>query len=115
MEAVIGALYLDGGIDAASEWIHRVILNDIEKKRLFFDSKTSLQELTQAAGFGTPEYKVTGMLGPSHSRVFTVDIYILGKKITGGRGTSKKQAQQDAAHKVLEMYGDDIGRLSGDD
>ena len=58
MEAVIGALYLDGGFDAAHDFIHRFILSDLENKILFYDSKTVLQEILQAEGDGEFSYEL---------------------------------------------------------
>ena len=73
MEAVIGAIFLDGGFDAARSFIHRFILNDIEHKRMFTDSKTILQEVIQR-DFKSCEVKycVTDETGPDHNKSFTV-------------------------------------------
>lgn len=100
-EALIGAIYLDGGIEAAEKFILSFVLNDIEHKKLFYDSKTALQELTQSAGWGVPDYEITGQSGPDHARVFTAQVS-LGEKILGtGEGTTKKHAQQKAAYNAL--------------
>lgn len=102
MEAVIGAIFLDGGFDAARSFIHRFILNDIEHKRMFTDSKTILQEAVQRMPQeGALSYSLTGMDGPDHDRHFTVDA-VLGEEVLGtGRGSTKKAAEQEAAYRAL--------------
>ena len=74
MEAVIGALYLDGGFDAAHDFIQRFILSDLENKILFYDSKTVLQEILQAEGDGEFSYELKGEEGPDHNKSFWVHV-----------------------------------------
>ena len=76
MEAMIGAIYLDGGFANAKEYIDRFILNDIENKQLFFDSKTILQEIVQGEMECEPVYELTGEEGPNHNKKFTVQVLI---------------------------------------
>lgn len=100
MEAVIGAIYLDGGFASAKEYIHRFILNDIEHKQLFYDSKTILQEVVQAHGLEV-EYELTGEEGPEHDKKFHVIAKAGDLFVVKGTGHTKKAAQQQAAYNAL--------------
>ncbi len=101
MEALLGAIYLDGGFASAKEFVHRFILNDIEHKKLFFDSKTILQERIQSATDEVLHYEVVKEEGPDHNKRFTVNA-CLGKQIIGtGSGRTKKAAEQEAAYYAL--------------
>lgn len=101
MEALIGAIYLDGGIDKAKEFVDRFILNDIENKKLFYDSKTILQEITQGKHMGAITYELIGESGPDHDKIFTVALKISDKVIEEGSGKTKKSAEQEAAYKAI--------------
>ena len=103
-EAVIGAIYLDGGLSQARQFIKKFVLKDIDKKRLFFDSKTQLQTLTQRAGQEL-SYEVVGEEGPDHDKSYTVEVSIDKKPIARGKGSSKKHAQQSAAYEALLVLG----------
>ncbi len=104
LEAVIGAIYLDAGLDMARAFIMQYVLNDIEKKTLFNDSKSILQERIQAVSKGVPEYRLDNATGPDHCRTYFVSVYFEGKKIGEGSGATKKAAEQDAAyHALLSM------------
>ena len=81
MEAVIGAIYLDGGLANAKEFIHRFILNDIEHKQLFYDSKTILQEMVQAKYKETLVYELIKEEGPDHNKSFEVCVKIGDEEI----------------------------------
>jgi ribonuclease III len=99
LEAVIGAVYLDQGLDAASELVHRLFDPLIEKSSNLgagLDWKTSLQELTAAEGLGVPEYAVTEA-GPDHEKTFTAAARVGGVEYGTGTGRSKKEAEQQAA------------------
>ena len=96
MEAVIGAIYLDGGFASAKEYIHRFILNDIEHKQLFYDSKTILQEIIQSRQDGELSYEILKEEGPDHSKSFTVEALINGKSMGTGIGHTKKAAEQNS-------------------
>ena len=102
MEAVIGAIYLDGGLANAKEFIHRFILNDIEHKQLFYDSKTILQELVQEKGLQPIEYILTGEEGPDHDKCFTVVVQVNGQIVGNGTGHTKKAAEQAAAYQAIQ-------------
>ena len=101
MEAMIGAIYLDGGFSNAKEYIDRFILNDIENKQLFFDSKTILQEIVQGEMECEPVYELTGEEGPNHNKKFTVQVLIREQVYGTGSGRTKKAAEQEAAYAAL--------------
>ncbi|MFI0736575.1 ribonuclease III [Streptomyces sp. NPDC021100] len=99
LEAVIGAVYLDQGLDAAAELVHRLFDPLIEKSSNLgagLDWKTSLQELTATEGLGVPEYLVTET-GPDHEKTFTAAARVGGVEYGTGTGRSKKEAEQQAA------------------
>ena len=100
LEALIGAIYLDGGFANAKEFIHRFVLNDLENKQLFFDSKTILQEVVQAHGLEV-EYELTGEEGPEHDKKFHVIAKAGDLFVVKGTGHTKKAAQQQAAYNAL--------------
>ena len=103
-EALIGAIYLDGGFTSAKEFIHRHVLSDLEDKKLFFDSKTILQEMVQAGENEEIAYRLVKEEGPEHDKAFYVDVLVGGKCMGHGRGRSKKAAQQQAAYRaILQM------------
>ena len=101
LEALIGAIYLDGGYEPARLFIRKFILNDIENKKLFIDSKTVLQEFAQSAGY-KPEYELISETGPDHCKEFTVSVKINGKVMGKGSGNSKKNAEQKAAYTAIK-------------
>ena len=102
MEALIGAIYMDGGFASAKEFVHRFIMTDIEHKKLFYDSKTILQEQVQKNWHdGEISYVLTGEEGPDHDKTFLVDLYVAGEKKSSGKGRTKKAAEQDAAYRCL--------------
>ena len=100
LEALIGAIYLDGGFANAKEFIHRFVLNDLENKQLFYDSKTILQEVVQAHGREV-EYELTGEEGPEHDKKFHVIAKAGDLFVVKGTGHTKKAAQQQAAYNAL--------------
>ncbi|MBQ7956233.1 MAG: ribonuclease III [Lachnospiraceae bacterium] len=101
MEALIGAIYLDGGIGKAKEFIYRFILSDLEDKQLFFDSKTTLQELAQKELKAEICYELVSENGPEHEKEFVVEVHMDGKVLGRGYGKNKKSAQQHAAYEAL--------------
>ena len=101
LEAVIGAVYLDGGFASAKELVTRVVLNDIEHKQLFSDSKTILQELVQGNYGGDLVYRVLSEEGPDHNKKFLVEAQIAGVPYGQGREKKKKSAEQEAAYATL--------------
>ena len=101
MEALIGAIYLDGGFANAKEFIARFVLNDIEHKQLFYDSKTILQELVQGNFSQELHYHLLSEEGPDHDKKFVVEARI-GTDVYGqGVGRTKKGAEQEAAYHTL--------------
>ena len=101
MEAVIGAIFLDGGIECAKAFINRFILSDLEDKQLFYDSKTNLQELVQGTLKKEIHYEPAGEFGPEHDKTFMVEVYVGEEKIGTGEGRTKKAAEQKAAYEAL--------------
>ena len=104
-EAVIGAIYLDGGFANAKEFILKFVLNDLEHKKLFYDSKTILQEIVQAHFPYGVVYHLIKEEGPDHNKSFTVAVHI-GEECYGeGTGRTKKAAEQEAAyHAILKLH-----------
>lgn len=101
MEAVIGAIFLDGGIEKAEEFILRFILSDIEGKQLFYDSKSNLQELMQGTLKKEFHYELLEESGPEHSKCFVVEVTMEGTSLGRGLGRTKKAAEQQAAYEAL--------------
>ncbi|MBE5905962.1 MAG: ribonuclease III [Lachnospiraceae bacterium] len=101
LEAVIGAIYLDGGFTSAKEFILKFILTDIEHKQLFYDSKTILQELVQAEFSEDLNYALVKEEGPDHAKLFGVEARIGSKCVGVGEGPTKKAAEQEAAYHAL--------------
>lgn len=103
LESVIAAIYLDGGINKAYEFIEKFVLNDIENKKLFSDSKTHLQELVGAAGHDNQlRYEIVNESGPDHDRTYEANVLLNNKVIGSGHGRTKKAAQQQAAYSALK-------------
>lgn len=105
LEALIGAIYLDGGFANAKEFIQNFILNDLENKKLFYDSKTILQEIVQGNIMQAISYQVLKEEGPDHDKSFQVGIFIGDILFGTGMGRTKKAAEQEAAYKaILELH-----------
>ena len=103
MEALIGAVYLDGGMEEARGLISRFVLDDLEKNRRFTDAKTALQEMAQRLGKSV-EYRTVSEEGPPHRRVYTVEALVDGVRAGGGTGSGKKAAQQEAAKDAISSW-----------
>lgn len=102
-EALIAALYLDGGLEAAHPFVRDELSREIEESALSrADHKSALQELLQARGDPVPDYVVVEEQGPSHRRRFRVRCVIRGEAVSEGEGYSKKAAQQEAARRALD-------------
>ena len=106
VEAVIAAIYLDGGIGSARKVIRRFILDREEEKAASRDYKTALQELIQRESGQVLNYRLTGSSGPDHAKIFSVEVDLNGVTVGAGRGHSKKEAEQMAAKTA-------IAKLSG--
>lgn len=105
-EAVFAAVYLDGGIEAASGLIHRVLLDAereeaVEERRR--DFKTELQELVQRKADQVLTYRMAGEQGPDHNKTFLAEVLLNGQVVGAGGGHSKKEAEQSAAQSALEI------------
>ena len=101
MEAVIGAIYLDGGMESARTFINRFILSDLEDKQLFYDSKSNLQELIQGKLKKDFHYELLEESGPEHNKLFRVSVHMEDELLGTGEGRTKKAAEQQAAYKAL--------------
>ncbi|HOO79961.1 MAG TPA: ribonuclease III [Lachnospiraceae bacterium] len=100
-EAVLGAMYLDGGMEPVKAFIHKHVLSDCEQKRTQSDSKSVLQEIVQAKNLGNISYEVTGEAGPEHDKVFEVQVFIDGTPYGTGNGRNKKTAEKAAAYEAV--------------
>ncbi|WP_408070902.1 ribonuclease III [Butyrivibrio sp. JL13D10] len=104
MEAIIGAIYLDSGIDAARAHIEKFILNNPEEKQIFYDSKSVLQEMVQKDSALELRYEICGEKGPEHDKIFEAAVFVGDKKLGEGSGRTKKSAEQKAAYQaILEL------------
>ena len=103
LEAVIGAIYLDGGYDKARKFVKRKFLGHINETVIQSDYKSRLQQITQAKYMGLPTYDVIRETGPDHIKTFYVAVYIQGIRYTTGEGSSKKNAEQNAAMKAINL------------
>ncbi|MBI5229893.1 MAG: ribonuclease III [Candidatus Magasanikbacteria bacterium] len=108
MESVIGAIYLDQGWEAVSNFIHRFIIShlpEILQNRAYIDAKSHFQELAQEKTGITPSYKVLKEWGPDHDKHFIVGVFLDKEQMAEGTGTSKQEAQTEAAENALNAKG----------
>lgn len=112
-EAILGAIYIDGGYEIARDICLELLDEEIKivlsGGNLNTDYKTQLQEILQRHGTVKIEYKLQKEEGPEHDKLFTIDLFFNGKKIGEGQGKSKKQAEQEAAHYAILNGGDLLG------
>ncbi len=103
IEAIIGAHYLDGGIQAAQKFIQENLLSYIDKiaTKPLKDAKSRLQEIVQAKGLLAPKYEVFKEVGPDHAKKFTIKVVVDGKSLGEGKGKNKSEAEQQAAKKAM--------------
>lgn len=101
LEALIGAIYLDGGLTNVKEFILNHVLNDLENKKFFYDSKTIFQEMVQSYNLGLISYKLIGESGPDHDKTFVEAVFVGEEEFGIGEGSSKKAAEQMAAYKGI--------------
>ena len=101
MEAIVGAIFLDSGIEEAKRFIMTYILSDMEKNKMFYDSKSTLQEIVQKNGSASLEYTVLEEKGPEHQKEFVVAVNLNGDRLGVGIGKNKKAAEQKAAYEAL--------------
>ncbi len=107
-EALIGAIYIDGGYDAAEKFIESQLFHktdEVVEKRLWQDAKSKLQEIAQGMVGVTPTYELVNQTGPDHDKVFVVVARIGQERLANGEGRSKQEAEQDAAQKALAAKG----------
>ena len=107
VEALIGAIYLDQGIKKSEKFVKKYMLSKLDNilsNKLFLDSKSKFQEKSQEVYKITPHYKVLKESGPDHKRIFEIGLYLKNKLITKGKGSSKQEAQVDAATKGIKKY-----------
>ncbi|MBO4863039.1 MAG: ribonuclease III [Eubacterium sp.] len=103
-ESVLGAIYLDGGMDEAERYIKKFLLSDIESKSTFYDAKSILQEYAQGKGMKL-DYRLISTTGPEHNRVYRVVARLDGVEYEEGTGPTKKMAEQVAAHETINRLG----------
>jgi ribonuclease-3 len=117
-EALLAAIYLDRGIEAAKDFVRRHFsetLLEIDPLDLTAtDYKTALQERLQSEGLPTPQYEIVESLGPDHRRVFQVELRVNGKRLATGEGTTIKGAHQAAARSALDNIDPEIEKLKED-
>lgn len=104
LEAVIGAIYLDGGLEPARDFIEDLVLCDIDEIVEHTDHinyKSHLQEWTQRKYRGYPKYRINSTMGPEHDKLFVIEVFVNGTMVGKGRGKSKKDAEQMAAKEAL--------------
>ncbi len=101
-EAIVGAIYIDGGFDEAKKFVTKYVLEDIGERQLFVDSKSILQEMVQAESQSKLQYKLIGERGPEHNKEFEVAVYIDNQCMATAIGHNKKDAEQKAAYSALK-------------
>ena len=105
LEALIGAIYLNGGYEETFDFLEKNLFGKIEEvieKKLWIDAKSLFQEKAQELESVTPAYKVLAESGPDHEKVFTMGVFLGDELIAEGNGASKQEAEQDAARKALK-------------
>jgi ribonuclease III len=107
-EAIVGAIYLDGGVDAASSFVDRQLSEFLEELNVeeltYGDFKSALQEFLHDHGQSEPVYEVIQEIGPDHGKTFVVQVSINGQAVSEASGKTKKEAQQEAARFALEKF-----------
>ena len=113
-EAVVAAVYLDGGVEGAERFIERWFRPQLNAVRagglvpgLTIDHKSALQEQLQSRAMGLPEYRLVGETGPAHRKAFEIEVWAGERPLARGEGRSKKESEQRAAERALEALGTD--------
>lgn len=107
-EALLGAIYLDQGLEVAGEFVRKLLvppLKEIINNNLYKDYKSTLQELSQEEKDITPTYKVVSEEGPDHAKKFSIGVFLGKQRLATGEGGSKQAAEQEAAKAALENWG----------
>ncbi|MBZ5529056.1 MAG: ribonuclease III [Acidobacteriia bacterium] len=116
-EAVIAAIYLDGGLEPAREFLRRTLfaqaLEESGEALSVSDWKSALQEFMQALGRSPAEYRIYSESGPDHLKVFEVEVWSSGERLAAGSGSTKKEAEQQAAQRALELLQEAAGKEGG--
>ncbi len=106
-EAVVAAVYLDAGLETTRELLKRLLFEQALEERgeriADSDRKSALQEFLQGRGTPPAEYRLSGESGPDHQKVFQVEVWIRGERLASGEGSTKKEAEQRAAHRALQI------------
>lgn len=106
-EAVVAAVYLDAGLATTRELLKRLLFEQTLEQRgeriADSDRKSALQEFLQGRGTAPAEYRLSGESGPDHQKVFQVEVWVGGKRMASGEGSTKKEAEQRAAHRALQL------------
>lgn len=112
VEAVLAAIYLDGGAEAAKRFVYGFVLSEAAKtaREGSHDYKTLLQEQVQKGGGESPAYRMVGESGPDHNKIFTAEVLICGEVMGIGSGRTKKESEQNAARNALEKIKAESGR-----
>lgn len=108
IEALVGAMYLDQGMGPTEEFLGRFVISKLDhilEHKLYIDPKSRFQEAAQETVGVTPNYKVLGETGPDHAKEFKVGVYLGSELVASGMGSSKQDAQIEAARKALEVKG----------
>ena len=116
-EAIIAAIYLDGGVDAARDFIYRQIITHTRRDELMLPDtnyKSMLLEYVQSQKMGVPRYITVSEEGPNHARVFSVEVMVGGIVHGAGKGHSKKEAEQMAAQMALQEMGQLAAVIDGE-
>lgn len=107
-EALLGAIYLDLGLEKSHDFVHKYLipsLDEIVEKELYKDFKSKFQESAQEKMGVTPNYKVLREEGPDHEKLFTIGVYLAEEMVSTGEGRSKQEAEQEAAKQALAKWG----------
>jgi len=103
MEALIGSIYRDGGLEYARDFVHRRVLSKLPKGESYNDNKSAIQEYVMKHALGKLRYELAGSSGPEHDKIFHIELYLQDKVLSTGSGKSKKAAEQDAALDGLQL------------
>ncbi len=106
VEAIIGALFIDGGLKQSEDFIQKYLLSMIDETLAnpLKDPKSRLQEIVQSLGFPAPKYDVVEQKGPDHDKEFTLEVFVNGAPVARGTGKNKSEAAQKAAEEALKTY-----------
>jgi len=105
-EAILGSIYLDGGIDSAFEFLEKTLndsISELSQKKVYKDPKSLFQEIAQSKRGITPRYQTINESGPDHLKVFEIAVYLNDELITTGTGNSKQKAEEDASTKATKI------------